>query len=86
LRSWRIIDASPVAAQIDKNEGTGELRGPEQPEASLLTPMGAFRSGEQALRQGRIKQALTQLEYAAEQDVPGAVWRLGRMYADGTQS
>jgi TPR repeat protein len=78
-----ILDASPAVAQIDKNEGTGELRDPDQPGASLLTPIEAFRSGQQALRQGRIKQALTQLEYAAEQGVPGAVWQLGRMYADG---
>jgi TPR repeat protein len=47
------------------------------------SPMEAFRSGTQALRQGRTEQALMDLEYAAEQGIPGALWKLGRMYADG---
>ena len=29
------------------------------------------------------RQAVTALEYAAGQGVPGAMWKLGRMYADG---
>ena len=47
------------------------------------TPLEAFRSGTQALRQGKTDQAVAELEYAAEQGVPGAIWKLGRMYADG---
>src|SRR5712692_4507490 len=47
------------------------------------TPQEAFRSGTQALRQGKTDQAVMELEYAAEQGVPGALWKLGRMYADG---
>jgi uncharacterized protein len=47
------------------------------------TPFEAFRSGMEALRQGKTEQALTDLEYAADQGVPGALWKLGRMYADG---
>src|SRR5260370_27813444 len=47
------------------------------------TPLEAFRSGAQALRQGKTDQAISELEYAAEQGVPGAIWKLGRMYADG---
>jgi len=47
------------------------------------TPLEAFRSGTQALRQGKTDQAVMDLEYAAEQGVPGAIWKLGRMYADG---
>jgi exopolysaccharide production negative regulator len=43
----------------------------------------ALRSGTQALREGRRDQAVTALEYAAEQGVPGAIWKLGQMYADG---
>ena len=46
-------------------------------------PLEAFRSGTQALRQGKTDQAITELEFAAEQGVPGAIWKLGRMYADG---
>jgi TPR repeat protein len=47
------------------------------------TPHEAFRSGTQALRQGRTDQAISELEYAADQGVPGAIWKLGRIYADG---
>jgi uncharacterized protein len=47
------------------------------------TPLEAFRSETQALRQGKTDQAISELEYAAEQGVPGAIWKLGRMYADG---
>jgi TPR repeat protein len=47
------------------------------------SPQEAFRSGTQALRQGRTEEAVMDLEYAAEQGVPGALWKLGRMYADG---
>jgi TPR repeat protein len=47
------------------------------------SPQEALRSGTQALRQGRTDEAVMDLEYAAEQGVPGALWKLGRMYADG---
>jgi hypothetical protein len=50
---------------------------------SLPTPIEALRSGTQALRDGKTDQAVTALEYAAEQGMPGAMWKLGRMYADG---
>src|SRR5271165_554123 len=53
------------------------------PRSAVPSPYEAFRSGTQALRQGRTDQALAELEYAAEQGVPGAIWKLGRMYADG---
>jgi hypothetical protein len=54
--------------------------GPGRPS---LTPFEAFRSGTQALRQGKTDQGVAELEFAAEQGVPGAIWKLGRMYADG---
>jgi TPR repeat protein len=47
------------------------------------TPFEAFRSGTQALRAGKTEQGITELQYAAEQGVPAAQWKLGRMYADG---
>jgi TPR repeat protein len=53
------------------------------PRAAMPSPLEALRSGTQALRQGKTEQALMELEYAAEQGVPGAIWKLGRMYADG---
>ncbi len=36
-----------------------------------------------ALRAGRPVQAVSELEYAAERGIPAALWKLGRMYADG---
>jgi TPR repeat protein len=47
------------------------------------TPFEALRSGTQALKDGRPEQAVTALEYAAGQGLPSAIWKLGRMYADG---
>jgi uncharacterized protein len=47
------------------------------------TPFEAFRSGTQALRAGNTEQAVNELEYAADQGMPAAQWKLGRMYADG---
>jgi TPR repeat protein len=47
------------------------------------TPFEALRFGTQALREGKPDEAVTSLEYAAEQGVPAAQWKLGRMYADG---
>ena len=51
--------------------------------ASRPTPFEALRSGTMALRAGKPGEAVTALEYAAGQGVPGAMWKLGRMYADG---
>jgi hypothetical protein len=51
--------------------------------APSTKPFDAFRSGTQALREGRTDQGVVALEYAAEQGVPGAMWKLGRIYADG---
>jgi hypothetical protein len=53
------------------------------PGRSSLTPFEAFRSGTQALRQGKTDQGVAELQYAADQGVPFAIWKLGRMYADG---
>jgi uncharacterized protein len=47
------------------------------------TPFEAFRSGTQALRAGNTERAVNELEYAADQGMPAAQWKLGRMYADG---
>ena len=48
-----------------------------------VSPIEALRSGTQALRDGNPGQAVSALEYAAEQGMPSAMWKLGRMYADG---
>jgi len=48
-----------------------------------ITPFEALRSGTRALKDGHKEKALVSLEYAAEQGLVGAQWKLGRMYAEG---
>ncbi len=51
--------------------------------AAPITPFEALRSGTRALKDGHNEKALMSLEYAAEQGLIGAQWKLGRMYAEG---
>jgi hypothetical protein len=53
------------------------------PSMAMPAPSEAFRSGTQALRAGHIAEGVSELEYAADQGMPAAQWKLGRMYADG---
>ena len=53
------------------------------PGAAKRAPGEALRLGTQALREGRSEQAVQALEYAAKEGEPGAIWKLGKMYADG---
>src|SRR6185503_14753503 len=68
---------------------TPSLHGPVPPPTAFaaptapITPFEAFRSGAKALRDGQKEKALVSLEYAAEQGLIAAQWKLGRMYAEG---
>lgn len=53
------------------------------PSAVPVTPFEALRSGTRALKNGDTGRARMALEYAAEQGLVGAQWKLGRMYAEG---
>jgi uncharacterized protein len=77
--------ATPLAAVPGAMPGAAPVAPLTLPPRSAMppTPQEAFRSGTQALRQGKTEQAIMELEYAAEQGVPGAIWKLGRIYADG---
>ncbi|MBX9774746.1 MAG: sel1 repeat family protein [Xanthobacteraceae bacterium] len=93
----RTPEMAPVTAPLSPSRvaplGTVQVSpqqgGPAGPSLSSLppppaaTPFDAFRSGNQMLREGRVDQGLMALEYAAERGVPGALWKLGRIYADG---
>jgi uncharacterized protein len=48
-----------------------------------ITPFEAFKSGARAMRDGQKQKGVRALEYAAEQGVIAAQWKLGRMYAEG---
>jgi TPR repeat protein len=51
--------------------------------AAPITPFEAFRSGTTMLKQGEREKAVQSLEYAAEQGVTQARWKLARMYQEG---
>jgi TPR repeat protein len=55
--------------------------GTTSPATALLTPSDSLRAGAHAPEAK--PNALTALQYAAEQGEPVAQWKLGRMYADG---
>jgi TPR repeat protein len=80
---------SPAASfdGLPSDAAPGQSTPPSAPRPSAATvqraPIEALRSGTQALRAGKTDQAVTSLEYAAEKGMPGAMWKLGRMYADG---
>jgi hypothetical protein len=56
---------------------------PERAPALAPTPLQAFRSGTQLYIAGEKVKAFNELHYAAEQGHPMALWKIGRMYADG---
>jgi TPR repeat protein len=64
----------PVAPQGAPSTGVG---------AGHPNAFQAFQTGAQALRAGDTKAALDALEYAARNGEVMALWKLGRMYADG---
>jgi len=80
---------SPAASfdGLPSDAAPGQSTAPSAPRPSAATvqraPIEALRSGTQALRAGKTDQAVTSLEYAAEKGMPGAMWKLGRMYAEG---
>jgi TPR repeat protein len=49
----------------------------------VQSPVQAFQAGTELLKSGENDKAVTALRYAAEQGLPAAQWKLGRMYADG---
>lgn len=80
LTGWATL--SPVAAWA--------LDGTETPALSRVAPARAFKNAADALRQGLeadragdVKSSLAALEYAADGGRSLALWKLGKMYADG---
>jgi TPR repeat protein len=78
------LSAVPMAPHDDASMGPAlSAVPPSTVPSATVKPFDALRSGSRMLREGRIDQGLMALEYAAERGVPGAIWKLGRMYADG---
>src|SRR5262249_27595464 len=81
VRAFGSTGAAPIPPRPIPGHGTTRSLDVKR----SLTPVEAFRSGTQALRDGDAESGLTALEYAAEKGHPVAQWKLGRMYADGDQ-
>jgi uncharacterized protein len=72
----------PLNAPVERSLGAPTAPAFAAPSAPI-TPFEAFRSGQQALRAGERAKAVTALEYAADQGLLVAQWKLARMYAEG---
>jgi TPR repeat protein len=77
--------AGPSLQSLDRRAVAPSAAVPRPPVVlpRAATPNEALRSATQALRDGKPDQAVTSFEYAADQGMAGAMWKLGRMYADG---
>src|SRR5882672_5605194 len=72
--------AAPTTAPIDRPlPPPTAFAAPSVP----ITAFEAFKSGARALRDGQKQKGLVSLEYAAEQGIVAAQWKLGRIYAEG---
>ena len=60
----------------------GKPSSPQTP-ALAMSPVDAMRSANEALKTGEKSRAVLSLQYAAEHGQGFALWKLGRMYADG---
>lgn len=60
----------------------GKPSSPQAP-ALAMSPVDAMRSATEALKTGEKSRAVTSLQYAAEHGHGFALWKLGRMYAEG---
>lgn len=69
-----VVGGVPVAPQGAPSTGVG---------AGHPDAFQAFQTAAQALRAGDTKAAVDALEYAARNGEVTALWKLGRMYADG---
>jgi TPR repeat protein len=75
-----VLSTAPAAPAIDRPlPPPTAFAAPAAP----ITALEAFRSGARAMRDGQKDKAIKQLEYAAEQGVVAAQWKLARVYAEG---
>jgi hypothetical protein len=73
--------SAPAAPPVDRPLSPPTAFAPAA--AMPVAPFEALKSGTRALKDGQNQKALVALEYAAEQGMVAAKWKLGRMYADG---
>jgi exopolysaccharide production negative regulator len=84
MRTFSVLISAAVIAVSFGVEPTRSLDGSPSPDAAAAaTPVEAFRSATEALRNGEPARAVLSLQYAADHGQTVALWQLGRMYADG---
>jgi uncharacterized protein len=80
------LDGTPSDPKVTPPVG-GDVAPGGAPNVSVgigrATPFQAFQKGARALQAGDTKSGLEALEYAARNGEVTALWKLGRMYADG---
>jgi uncharacterized protein len=78
------LDGTPSPANVAPAVGV-EVTPGGAPSVGIgrATPFQAFQKGARALQAGDTKSGLEALEYAARNGEVMALWKLGRMYADG---
>jgi len=77
IEPTKSLDGSPSPSSLPSS-----LAGPAAPGA-IQSPVDAYRTATEALKTGEKAQAVMSLQYAAEHGHGVALWKLGRMYADG---
>jgi hypothetical protein len=84
MRTFSVLASAAVIVVSFGIEPTRSLDGSPSPDmTAAATPVEAFRSATEALRNGEPARAVLSLQYAAEHGQTVALWQLGRMYADG---
>ncbi len=83
MRIFSVLASAAVIAVSFGIEPTRSLDGSPSPDVAAATPVEAFRSATEALRNGEPARAVLSLQYAADHGQTVALWQLGRMYADG---
>ena len=79
-----VFGTAPAGA-LDGTPSPDQFNGKAQPAvaAAPTSPGDAYRSATEALKSGETSRAVLSLQYAAEHGHGFALWRLGRMYAEG---
>lgn len=84
LRIGIVLVAAISATRTGALDGQTAPAGVVTQPAATVTPLQAFRSGNELLKSGSdSKRAVEELSYAADRGHLGAQWKLGRIFAEG---
>ena len=86
MRTFSLLASAATLVLVLGIEPGDALDGkPSSPQTPTLamSPVDAMRNATEALKTGEKNRAVISLQYAAEHGQGFALWKLGRMYADG---